>query len=110
MRIVTDSTPVEDPKDPDKCNIFAMLKLVASPAELAEWNDKYRTGGTGYGTVKKRVVELMLDYFRPYREKREDLQNNVDFVKEVLKDGAQRASAVASETLEKVRKAAGLGA
>lgn len=110
MRIVTDSTPVEDPKDPDKCNIFAMLKLVASPEELAEWNDKYRNGGTGYGTVKKRVVELMLDYFRPYRDKREELQNNVDFVKEVLKDGAQRASAVAIETLEKVRKAAGLGA
>ena len=46
MRIVTDSTPVEEPKDPDKCNIFAMLKLVASPEELAEWNDKYRNGGT----------------------------------------------------------------
>jgi len=109
MRIVTDSTPVEDPKDPDKCNIFAMLKLVASPDELSEWNDKYRNGGTGYGTVKKRVVELMIDYFRPYRDKRQELQNNVDFVKEVLKDGAQRASAVAAETLEKVRKAAGLG-
>jgi len=52
----------------------------------------------------------MLDYFRPYRQKREDLQNNVDFVKEVLEDGAQRASAVAAETLEKVRNAAGLGA
>ena len=110
MRIVTDSTPVEDPKDPDKCNIFALLKLVASPDELSEWNDKYRNGGTGYGTVKKRVVELMIDYFRPYRDKRQELQNNVDFVKEVLKDGAQRASAVAAETLEKVRKAAGLGA
>ncbi len=110
MRIVTDSTPVEDPKDPDKCNIFALLKLVASPDELSEWNDKYRNGGTGYGTVKKRVVELMIDYFRPYRDKRQELQNNVDFIKEVLKDGAQRASAVAAETLEKVRKAAGLGA
>ncbi|MCK5564182.1 MAG: tryptophan--tRNA ligase [Planctomycetes bacterium] len=109
MRIVTDSTPVEDPKDPDKCNIFALLKLVASPDELSEWNDKYRNGGTGYGTVKKRVVELMIDYFKPYRDKRQELQNNVDFVKEVLKDGAQRASAVAAETLEKVRKAAGLG-
>jgi len=110
MRIVTDSTPVEDPKDPDKCNIFALLKLVASPEELSDWENKYRSGGTGYGDAKKRLVELMLDYFKPYRQKRKELEDNVDFVKKVLADGAQKAGAVARETLDKVRKVTGLGA
>ncbi len=110
MRIVTDSTPVEDPKDPDKCNIFALLKLVAPEDELKEWEEKYRQGGTGYGTVKKRVVELLHEYFRPYRQKRADLENNLDFVNQVLQDGAHRAQAVARVTLDKVRKAVGLGA
>jgi len=108
-RMVTDSTPVEEPKDPEKCNVFALLKLVASTDELAEWENKYRSGGMGYGQVKKRLAGLMLEYFRPYRQKRADLENNIDYVKKVLADGATRAKAVASETLNKVRKAVGLG-
>ncbi|MCP4612903.1 MAG: tryptophan--tRNA ligase [Planctomycetes bacterium] len=108
MKIVTDSTPVEEPKDPDKCNVFALLKLVASPEELVEWENKYRNGGMGYGHAKKRLAELMLDYFRPYREKRSELENNISYVKEVLANGAERAKAVASETLEKARQAVGL--
>ena len=108
MKIVTDSTPVEDPKDPDKCNVFALLKLVASPEELAEWENKYRTGGMGYGQAKKRLAELMIDYFKPFRQKRIELENNIDYVKEVLSNGAERAKAVARETLEKARQAVGL--
>ena len=108
MKIVTDSTPVEDPKDPDKCNVFALLKLVASPEELADWESKYRTGGMGYGQAKKRLAELMIDYFKPFRQKRTELENNIDYVKEVLANGAERAKAVARETLEKARQAAGL--
>ena len=109
MRIVTDSTPVEDPKDPDKCNVFALLKLVASPEELADWENKYKSGGMGYGQAKKRLAELVIEYFEPYRQKREELNNNIDHVKAVLANGAKRAKAVASETLEKARKAVGLG-
>jgi len=108
MKIVTDSTPVEDPKDPDKCNVFALLKLVASPEELAEWEGKYRNGGMGYGQAKKRLAELMTDYFKPFRQKRTELENNIDYVKEVLANGAERAKAVARETLEKARQAVGL--
>ncbi|MBA7482407.1 Tryptophan--tRNA ligase [subsurface metagenome] len=108
MKIVTDSTSVEDPKDPDKCNVFALLKLVASPEELAEWENKYRTGGMGYGQAKKRLTELMTDYFKPFRQKRTELENNIDYVKEVLAKGAERAKAVARETLEKARQAVGL--
>ena len=109
MRIVTDSTSVEDPKDPDKCNVFALLKLLAGKEELAEWQDKYRAGGMGYGTAKKRLAELVIEYFRPYRQKRAELEDNPDFVKSVLADGARRAGAVARQTLDKVRRAIGLG-
>ena len=108
MKIVTDSTPVEDPKDPDKCNVFALLKLVASPEELAEWESKYRTGGMGYGQAKKRLAELMTDYFKPFQQKRTELENNIDYVKEVLANGTERAKAVARETLERARQAVGL--
>jgi len=108
MKIVTDSTTVEDPKDPDKCNVFALLKLVASPEELADWENKYRNGGMGYGQAKKRLAELMTEYFKPFRQKRAELENNIDYVKDVLAKGAERAKAVARETLEKARQAVGL--
>jgi tryptophanyl-tRNA synthetase len=108
MRIVTDSLPVEEPKNPDKCNVFALLKLVASSDELNEWENKYRRGGLGYGQAKKRLAELMIDYFKPYRQKRAELENDMDYVNEVLANGAERAKAVAGETLEKARQAVGL--
>ena len=110
MRIVTDSTPVAEPKDPDKCNVFALLKLVASPDELAEWENRYRNGGMGYSEAKKRLAELMTDYFKPFRQKRAELENDVDCVKQVLAGGAKRARAVAAKTLAEARKAVGLGA
>jgi len=109
VRIVTDSTPLEKPKDPDKCNVFALLKLVASAEELAEWENRYRSGGTGYSEAKKRLAELMADYFKPFRQKRTELENNTDYVREVLANGAERAKAIARETLEQVRRAVGLG-
>lgn len=109
MRIVTDSTPVEDPKDPEKCNVFALLKLVASEDELGEWENKYRRGGLGYGTVKKRLAELLIERFKPYRQKRAELEENHDFVEDVLTAGAEKARIVARQTLNKVRKAVGLG-
>ena len=110
MRIVTDSIPVEESKDPDKCNVFALLKLVASTEELAEWEQRYRDGGMGYSEAKKRLAELMIDYFKPYRQKRAELENNIDYAKEILADGAKRAKAVAAKTLAQARKAVGLGA
>lgn len=109
MRIVTDSTPVEKPKEPDNCNVFALMKLVASPEELCEWQSRYRKGGMGYGEAKKRLAELITDYFKPYRQKRAELENDIGYVREVLAKGADRARAVAAKTLEKARKAVGLG-
>jgi len=109
MKIVTDSTPVEQPKDPQKCNVFALLRLVASAEELADWEKKYRAGSTGYGKAKKRLAELITDYFRPFREKRMQLEGDIDYIRQVLANGAERARAVARQTLQKVREAVGLG-
>ena len=109
MKIVTDSTPVEAPKNPDTCNVYALLKLFASPEELAEWDRRYRAGGMGYGEAKKRLAELIIEYFRPYRQKRAELENNPALVDAMLKRGAERARAVAGPTLVAARKAVGLG-
>ena len=109
MSIVTDSTPVESPKDPDKCNVFALLKLFASADEIARWDERYRKGGMGYSEAKKRLAELIVEFFRPYREKRTELEKNIDYVKQVLAKGAARARQVAAKTLADARNAVGLG-
>ncbi len=108
MSIITDSTPVEEPKDPDKCNVFAMLKLFTSEAERGEWEQKYRQGGTGYGHVKKRLVELTCEFFRPYRQKRQELEKDLPTVEKMLLDGAQRARTIARQTINEVRSAVGI--
>ncbi len=108
MSIVTDSTPLEEPKDPAACKILALLRLVATSEEIAEWEDRYRKGGVGYGHTKKRLVELLTEYFRPYREKRKELAQNLDYVEQVLQDGAARARVLARKTLDEVREAVGL--
>ncbi|MFA5553862.1 MAG: tryptophan--tRNA ligase [Phycisphaerae bacterium] len=108
MRIVTDSTPVEEPKNPEKCNVFALLKLVAGEDEIKQWEYRYRSGGMGYGEAKKRLAELIIEYFQPYRAKRAELEGNIDYVHQMLKKGADRARAVAVNTMEQVRKAVGL--
>lgn len=103
MKILTDATPMEEPKNPETCNVFALLKLFASESELADWDAKYRKGGMGYGEAKKRLAELMLEYFKPFRDRRAELQEDTDYVEKVLKEGAERARAVASETLKRAR-------
>ncbi|HSV27476.1 MAG TPA: tryptophan--tRNA ligase [Sedimentisphaerales bacterium] len=108
MHIVTDSTPVDQPKDPEKCSVFALLRLVASGDELADWEAKYRNGPMGYGEAKKRLAELLLEYFRPYRQRRGELDRDKSYVKQVLADGAARARTIAGSTLANVRKAVGL--
>ena len=108
MSIKTDSTPVEDPKDPETCNVFALLKLMAKPEELPEWEQRYRAGGMGYGEAKKRLVELYEERFGPRREARAHWVARPDDVEDVLRKGAQRARAVAQEVMADVRDAAGL--
>ena len=108
MKIVTDSTPVEDPKDPAKCNVFALVSLFMDAQEKAALAERYRAGGMGYGEVKKELFARMWEYFAPYRAKREELAGNLDYVREVMAKGADKTRAVAVETLDLVRSRVGL--
>ena len=108
MAIITDSTPLEEPKDPDRCNVMALLKLVAEGDEADEWQQRYRQGGTGYGQAKRRLVELLVETFAPYRKRRKELEGDPNYIEQVLADGAKRARAVARETIQQVREATGI--
>ena len=108
MRIVTDSTPLEDPKDPDKCNIFSLYKLFATDAERDELASRYRAGGMGYGHAKKALFEIFERNFEPFQKRRAELAANLDYVESVLKDSATRARAEATKTLDAARKATGI--
>ncbi len=108
MRIVTDSTPVEAPKDPDKDNVFALYALFATDGEKAALAARYRAGGIGYGEAKKLLVGKIEAAFGPAREKRRQLAADPKIVDGVLAGGAVRARAVAAETLREVREATGL--
>ena len=108
MSIVTDSKTLEDPKDPDTDNVFALYRLFASPAELEDLARRYRAGGLGYGHAKQELCDKIEAYFAAYRSKRAELMQSLDHVESVLKDGAERARVVASKTLADARRAAGL--
>lgn len=108
MAIVTDSTPVEAPKDPSKCNVFALLKLFASADELADWDRRYRAGGMGYGEAKARVFELFKETLGPARDRYVELEKDTAHVERVLVDGGERARAVANQVMRDVRAATGL--
>lgn len=108
MSIKTDSTPVADPKDPTTCNVFALLKLFCTPAELAEWDKRYRQGGMGYGDAKKRLAELFEEKFGPARETRAKLAANPADVEDVLVQGARKARTVAQQVMANVREACGI--
>jgi tryptophanyl-tRNA synthetase len=108
MGIVTDSTPVEEPKDPATSTPYLLLKLLATPEESAEWEARYKAGGMGYGEVKKRLLQLIDEYFAPYRERRRELEKDMDYVMDVLTDGGKRARAVAQQVMHQVREATGL--
>ena len=108
MRIVTDSRGLEEPKDPASCNVFALWRLFAGDDEIAGMEARYRAGGLGYGTVKKELWERMQAYFEPMRRRREALAADPGAVEAVLRRGAERARAVARETLRRARAAVGL--
>jgi tryptophanyl-tRNA synthetase len=108
MSIVTDSAPVEAPKDPAQSTPFQLLSLLASADETAEWEARYRKGGMGYGEVKTRLLQLVDEHFAPYRERRRNLAASPDYVMDVLREGGARARAVAQGVMHKAREATGL--
>ena len=109
MRIVSDSTPIECPKDPDTSNIYAIWCLFASEGEKVEMAARFRKGGVGYGDIKKDIVARLLGFFGPARARREELERDRDSIEDVLRDGAQRARERAIPLLEAVKEACGVG-
>ncbi|MCC9599929.1 tryptophan--tRNA ligase [Stieleria sp. JC731] len=108
MRITTDSRPMEDAKEPEGDHLYQLYSLFADQAGREEMAAMYRRGGFGYGEVKKAIAEASEAYFDEARKRRVDLEQNLDFVREVLAKGAQRARSVAAEVLLRTQKAAGL--
>ena len=106
MGIVTDSTPVEDPKDP-KAVVFQLWNLFATVTEREEMAERAAAGGQGYGDVKKDLLARLLEYFAPMRERRADYDRRPDDLEEILRGGAARARALAAPVLAACRDAAG---
>jgi tryptophanyl-tRNA synthetase len=110
MGIVTDSKQVADPKDPENCTVFALYSLFATDAEQKAMAERYRAGGMGYAVAKESLLEKINALFEPARKRRRELAQNLDYVEDVLRKGAQRARAEAQQTLTLVRKAVGMHA
>lgn len=108
MQIVTDSASLEDPKDPDRCTVFALYRLLSTDEEAAALAERYRAGGFGYGTAKKELLARIKAHFDPMRDRRAELEANPDFVEEVLQRGAHKARAETRKTLAAAREAVGL--
>lgn len=107
MKIQTDSTPIEDPKNPDQCHVFALYELLASAEEVADLRAQYLQGGMGYGTAKQALFDVILKRFESERERFNFYQEHPDEVQIALVKGAQKAKEIASETLLRVRQKIG---
>ena len=108
MRIVTDPTPIEEPKNPDTCNIFQIYRLFLDKQGVEDLRQRYLTPGLRYGDVKQELFETARDFFAPYTEKRKELLADPEGLRKVLAMGAEKARYAANKTLRKVRKKGGL--
>ena len=108
MKIVTDSTPVEDPKPTGNSTVIALYKLFASESELESMVADHKSGGFGYGDFKKRLAEAYWDCFSEMRKRREEILADPGYVDDVLKKGAERAREESAKVLDRVKKAVGL--
>jgi tryptophanyl-tRNA synthetase len=108
MSIPTNSKGVEEPKDPEECNIFALHKLFSSEDELGEIRKRYVEGGLGYKESKDILIKNVKDFIRPLREKRKEFANNKELVLEILKKGGEVARQKAEEKMKDVRQKVGI--
>lgn len=108
MSIETDSTPLEEPKDPESCNVFALIKLFADEQKQREIAEKYRAGGYGYGHAKKELLGMIEDYFAGARARRKELARDLDTVRDILREGGKKARKRAEKVMEPVREVTGL--
>lgn len=108
MSIVTESEALEDPKDPQNCNVFALMRFFADEAQLSELSEKYKAGGYGYGHAKLELLEMILTYFWPAREKYQKYMDDYNLVEKELERGNMRAEELHSKKYEEMRKIVGL--
>jgi tryptophanyl-tRNA synthetase len=108
MSIVTNSAPVEVPKDPARSTIFQLYSLFGTNHEIAEMRERFEKGGTGYGDFKKQLFEKLWDYFAPMRKRREEVLADKSYIDDVLARGARRANEIADRVMKRVRGAVGL--
>ncbi|PYJ65964.1 MAG: tryptophan--tRNA ligase [Verrucomicrobia bacterium] len=108
MSVVTDSTPVEATKNPDKSTIFMLYSLVASQDEVADMRERFLEGGTGYADFKKGLFEKLWEYFAPMRKRREEILKDKSYIDDALAHGAKRANEIADQVMQRVRRAVGL--
>ena len=107
MRIATDSTPLEEPKDPETCTVFSLFSLIADEAEVKNMRQQYKFGGFGYGDAKHALFETLLEKFASARLQFDKLMGSPQQMDKILQQGAIKAKSVANETLRRVRKSLG---
>jgi len=107
MSIVSNSEALEDPKDPDNCNIFSLYSIIAAPDAIAEMRNNYENGGYGYGHAKQALYELILEKFEKERTRFQYLMHNQKEIEEALAVGAKKARKVAQEVIQRVRTKSG---
>ncbi len=107
-KIVTQNVPLEEPKEWRDCNVYNIAKLFLDEAGQKELQERYERGGEGHGHFKLYLAEIVWEYFRPYREKREYYMNHKDEVRDILAEGAKKAQAVAAPLMEKIRSKTGI--
>jgi tryptophanyl-tRNA synthetase len=107
MGIVSDSTPMEDPKDPEADNTFALYKILASETQIAEMRSNYQGGNYGYGHAKQALYEVIIERFGEAREKFDYYMNHLNEVDDALALGAEKAKSTADQVLERVRNKVG---
>lgn len=108
MKIVTNSQEVEEAKDPDTCNVFSLYKLFATANEQQALRDRYTAGGLGWGHAKQELFEKLEETFGGMRDKYDELMADTVYLDTVLKEGAEKARDIASQTIIRLRKAAGI--
>jgi len=107
MKIETDSKELEEPKDPDSCNVFALYSLLASESDILQMRKNYEGGNYGYGTAKQALYELITVQFKTERERYWELMENKEDLDRLLKEGAEKARSIAQPVLNRVRKKLG---
>ncbi|MFN8116233.1 MAG: tryptophan--tRNA ligase [Bacteroidia bacterium] len=105
--IVTDTTPLEEPKNPDTCNVFKLYKLLANESQVSEMRNNYLKGGYGYGHAKTALYELILAKFEKPRNRYNELMTNTDLLEKELQVGEAKARKIAQEKLKQVRSVLG---